>query len=586
MKSIAGVEEVQPKIIASLCLQLLANEDKDYATSEVCKEIVQQGTFREKSITLTDIKSSFLLDFLSIGKLKYRELRRFLKAERVILSSYDKLSIFRQESHLVNEMKYLYKDPAASVGIFLPYQSLVSHSLQQLVEVEKELHHAQYPLIAKLSDGLDGSGSHRIYNQKQMHPDLTTKNFLLYAFKIIWLKDSFGNTLWTNPCPNSPFALRPVALLALSESEENVRFLMDSTINSETKYLKSNGIQTKAGRINIEITRCLFDTKMAATLDGAGGASCHLCTSTREQLKDVDLVQHGFPINRFIDSALQIFEEVNEDEFFSLPSKERFGISHRPTSEENILSASPLHGYLRVFSWFMQLIYHLRAGEMNWSPSSAKIRHSMEFTREFLWEKIKIRIDYPTSQGGTTSTGNVVRTCFQREINNNKDFLYWIATLIPNHCQLHVTTIYTNLSVILRIFNSDERIDNEKFSTLCKETYLLILIAFPWASITPTLHKVLAHSPQIIEEYNEGRSMKSFSEEGLEACHKYIRHFREQLARKTSFEANIQDIFTRLIAQSDYFSVTQRKIIGSKRNKKKPNLICQQQQLFDSMVIN
>ena len=54
---------------------------------------------------------------------------------------------------------------------------------------------------------------------------------------------------------------------------------------------------------------------MTATLDGAGGASCHLCTSTREQLKDVDLVQHGFPINRFIDSALQIFEEVNEDEF-------------------------------------------------------------------------------------------------------------------------------------------------------------------------------------------------------------------------------------------------------------------------------
>ena len=45
-------------------------------------------------------------------------------------------------------MKYLYKDPAASVRIFLPYQSLVSHSLQQLVEVEKELHHAQYPLIS------------------------------------------------------------------------------------------------------------------------------------------------------------------------------------------------------------------------------------------------------------------------------------------------------------------------------------------------------------------------------------------------------------------------------------------------------
>ena len=116
------------------------------------------------------------------------------------------------------------------------------------MEVEKELHHAQYPLIAKLRDGLDGSGSHRIYNQKQMHPDLTTQNFLLYAFKIICLKDSFGSSLWTNPCPNPPLALRPVALLALSESEENVRFLMDSTINSETKYLNRTEFKQRLER--------------------------------------------------------------------------------------------------------------------------------------------------------------------------------------------------------------------------------------------------------------------------------------------------------------------------------------------------
>ena len=72
-----------------------------------------------------------------------------------------------------------------------------------------------------LSDGLDGSGSHKIYNQVQNHPDLSTKSFLLLAFKVIWLKDSLENTLWTNSCPNSPFAHRPVALLALGESEDN-----------------------------------------------------------------------------------------------------------------------------------------------------------------------------------------------------------------------------------------------------------------------------------------------------------------------------------------------------------------------------
>ena len=97
------------------------------------------------------------------------------------------------------------------------------------MESERGLHDAEYPLTAKLADGLDGSGSHTIYNQKQIHPDLTTKNFLLFSFKILWIKDSSGNTLWRNPSPNSPFAMRLVALLALGESKENVMFLMDTT---------------------------------------------------------------------------------------------------------------------------------------------------------------------------------------------------------------------------------------------------------------------------------------------------------------------------------------------------------------------
>ena len=86
-----------------------------------------------------------------------------------------------------------------------------------------------------------------------------------------------------------------------------------------------------AGKVNVDITRCLFDTKMAAILDGAGGASCHLCTSTKEQLNDIELIQQGFPINRSIDSANQIFDGMDEEEFLSLPSKERYGITHKPT---------------------------------------------------------------------------------------------------------------------------------------------------------------------------------------------------------------------------------------------------------------
>ena len=46
------------------------------------------------------------------------------------------------------------------------------------------------------------------------------------------------------------------------------------------------------------------------------------------------------------------------------------------------------------------------------------------------------------------------------------------------------------------------------------QTYQCILINFSWAHVTPTLHKLLAHAPQIISDYNEGVGLEDLSEEG------------------------------------------------------------------------
>ena len=50
---------------------------------------------------------------------------------------------------------------------------------------------------------------------------------------------------------------------------------------------------------------------------------------------------------------------------------------------------------------------------------------------------------------------------------------------------------------------------------------------------------------------NFGYSLKCFSEEGSETCNKHIRKYRENLARKCSFEDNVVDIFVRLASESD-----------------------------------
>ena len=82
---------------------------------------------------------------------------------------------------------------------------------------------------------------------------------------------------------------------------------------------------------------------------------------------------------------------------------------------------------------------------------------------------------------------------------------------------------------------------------------------------TPTFHKVLGHSVELITRYNEGRGMKASSEEGLESCNKHIRRYREMLPRKTNSKDNILDVFVRLLCQSNYVT-----FLAEKKDRKGP----------------
>ena len=420
-----------------------------------------------------------------------------MKSENVILTSYNKLSLFRSQVNLLNELQIVTSNMNHPIGITIPYRDILATTVLQLVEFDETLQSVLYPINVTITDGLDGSRCHRLYNQLQDHPEISTKTFLLFCFRIICLKDAANVIIWENPVPNSTSAVRPLSLFAVPENENNVRFLMEN-INFETEYLQKNGFQLPHGKCNVRIERSMFDTKMTGILDGAGGAACHLCTATKAQLKDKHLIQHGFPINRSIQLAREIFLEVDEDEFLAKPSSARFNITHKPISAIDILPASPLHGYIRIFSWLMNLAYHIHAGVRKWSPTLAKVESSKSFIRNYLHEITGIKIDFPNSQGGTSTTGNVARQCFSPKCDEPNNYLRWILTLLPNDCRYSFTTLHTNLAVILRIYNSDKIINEESFEIICKDTYQLILDHYPWANVTPTLHKILAHSVELM----------------------------------------------------------------------------------------
>lgn len=100
-------------------------------------------------------------------------------------------------------------------------------------------------------------------------------------------------------------------------------------------------------------------------------------------------------------------------------------------------------------------------------------------------------------------------------------------------------------------FIIDREININKFSNACKDLYLLLLSPpLEWVSITPTLHKILAHSAELIQR-NGGRGLKRLSEEGIEACNKRLREYRVRLSRKDTQVNNITDCLTRLWISSD-----------------------------------
>ena len=169
---------------------------------------------------------------------------------------------------------------------------------------------SKFPLTIDVADGLDGSGSYKVYNQLQTNIDF--------------------------------YVTRPVVLISLKENIDNVQFLMNELIDPQTSIIEDSGLDISGGHVNVRIIRSLFDSKMSATLSGASGASCQLCTANHTQLKELNLIRDGFPINRFIHDAKNLFNDVsNHEEFLNLDSKSRYGLTHPPISEKDILAVSP-----------------------------------------------------------------------------------------------------------------------------------------------------------------------------------------------------------------------------------------------------
>ena len=313
-------------------------------------------------------------------------------------------------------------------------------------------------------------------------------------------------------------------------------------------------------RVNVIIRLTAMDRKAVDAVTGLGGAYCDLCFFSGDDAHECGKVDE-FSIQRS-------FEETNElaaslaDEFGVIVPKRgdydvRKGMVRPPTVEKEVESIQCLHMLLRTIDWVLKLTYHQIACVDHWSESSNMrdlqfIKQAKKQVQEHMLEQTGLKIAFPdgTGNGGTTTTGNVARRLLfdtsTREI---------LLQLVPERRRGPLREVMKRLAVVLRVISSTRRLSAQKaedFESFCKETYKLILITFPSpvARLSPSVHKLLAHSWELIK-LNENQALGNVSEGGIEACNKLLRRYRIRLSRKRSQHDNLFDCAKRLWVNSD-----------------------------------
>jgi hypothetical protein len=186
-----------------------------------------------------------------------------------------------------------------------------------------------------------------------------------------------------------------------------------------------------------------------------------------------------------------------------------------------------LHGWLRGLDFFLSLAY----------ANGVEKKDLQEQFRA----RLGILVDMPKSGSGNTNDGNTARIFFKNPSTSGS------ITRVPED-------LINRYATIMGALSSSRLLNPKKLEEYCSETAHRLTSEYPTKNLTPTVHKILYHSPKIVEYFNQFSLPVGFlSEEALESRNKDIRNFRSRFARKTGRIDNLKDSFHRLFWGSDIY---------------------------------
>ena len=195
------------------------------------------------------------------------------------------------------------------------------------------------------------------------------------------------------------------------------------------------------------------------------------------------------------------------------------------------LSVAPLHAVIRPMEFFTGLARSLRSKDPK-EQSEFKAQYQKEFQR-----LLRIKVDFPKQGFGNTNTGNVGWVFFKN---------YAITSQI-----LGIDRELLRLFLeILNNLNSKKEVAIEEHFKLCSQAFSILREKYSDSRYSPTVHKILAHSSQILSFL---KSTGLYSEQAQEAKNKEVRFLRLNRARKMSRVANLTDIMRNMWAKSSYY---------------------------------
>ena len=424
-------------------------------------------------------------------------------------------------SVLVEEKKTCYPDPdsftvterLAEVDL----HSLLNHTAERLVlyleEVIKTLTESGRKHM-KLSTkwGCDGSQQTQ-FNQK--FEDDSNSDASIFQCSMVPLQLTCGvnkKVIWQNPTPSSPRFCRPIRIRFIKETAdviaEEIAYMENKIAGLKPTQLQDIAVEHVMMLTMIDGKVCNAATTTKSTM------RCYICGATSRQFNDLD--------RTCVDNQ----------------SSYKFGLSI-------------LHARIRCFESLLHLSYKLPVKKWQKRLNEDEKRLISDRKKKIQDEfksKMGILVDIPKVGFGNTNNGNTSRRFFN-DPETSADITGVDFRLI------------SRMKIILEVISSGHKIDVEKFRQYTLDTAKLYVELYPWCPMTPTLHKVLVHGPDIVE--NALLPIGQLSEEAADTRNKHFREYRLSYARKFSRKDCNQDIINRLLLTSDPLLSS----IGKKKHK-------------------